>query len=85
MEAESEEKRLEAKREEKRSGRKAKRNGKKNTVKRKLNDFCLLLDPAEGYARAKETLKNNLGRKNVTAHAYIEKMQKGSLIKVDDS
>ena len=63
MEAESEEKRLEAKRKEKRLGRKAKRNGEKSTVKGKLNDFCLLLDPAEGYARAKETLKITLVEK----------------------
>ena len=50
-----------------------------------LIEFCLLLDPVVGYQKAKETLKENYGRKNVIARAYVKRLADGPKIKLDDS
>ena len=49
-----------------------------------LIEFCILLDPAVGYQKAKETLKENYGRKNVIARAYMNRLADGPKIKLDD-
>ena len=50
-----------------------------------LIEFCLLLDPAVGYEKAKETLKENYGRKNVIARAYVKRLADRPKSKLDDS
>jgi len=51
---------------------------------RKLIEYCAMLEPELGYKRAKEVPRDNVGRPNVTARAYIDKLSTGSLIKADD-
>ena len=50
-----------------------------------LIEFCLILDPAVGYQKGKQTLKENYGRKNVIARAYVKRLADGLKIKLDDS
>ena len=51
---------------------------------KKLIEFCLLLDPDEGYRKAKDILKENFGRKNVIARAHMERLHSEVNIKNDD-
>ena len=51
---------------------------------KRLIEFCLLLNPEEGYQKAKDILKQNFGRKNVIARAHIEKLHSESFIKEGD-
>ena len=51
---------------------------------KKLIEFCLLLDPDEGYRKAKNILKENFGRKNVIARAHVERLHSEVNIKNDD-
>ena len=51
---------------------------------KKLIEFCLLLDPDEGYRKAKDVLKENFGRKNVIARAHMERLHSEVNIKNDD-
>ena len=51
---------------------------------KKLMEFCLLLDPDEGYCKAKDILKENFGRKNVIARAHMERLHSEVNIKNDD-
>ena len=50
-----------------------------------LIDFCLLLEPSEKFAKAKQFLRENFGRKNIVARAYPERLLEGPNIKFDDS
>ena len=51
---------------------------------RKLIEYCAMLEPELGYKRAKEVLRDNFGRPNEIARAYIDKLSTGPLIKADD-
>jgi len=44
-----------------------------------------MLEPDLGYKRTKEVLRDNFGRPNVIARAYIDKLSAGPLIKADDA
>jgi len=44
----------------------------------------LLLDPEEGYQKAKDILHDNFGRRNGIARAHMEKLRNDSHIKADD-
>ena len=50
-----------------------------------LIEYCLLLNPAEGFAKAKQVLHENFGKKNTIATAYIKTLLDGPDIKYDDS
>ena len=50
-----------------------------------LIEYCLLLNPAEGLAKAKQVLYENFGKKNTIARAYIKTLLDGPDIKYDDS
>ena len=50
-----------------------------------LIEFCLLLHPAVGYQKAEKTLRENCGRKNVIARAYVKRLADGPKIRLDDS
>ena len=47
-------------------------------------DYCLLLEPHEGYNHAKTLLKDNFGRRNQIARAFIDKLDSEPIIKRDD-
>ena len=47
---------------------------------KKLIEFCLMLDPQRGYLHAKSNLKNNFGRKNQIARAFIDKLHSDTKI-----
>ena len=47
---------------------------------RKLIEFCLMLDPQRGYWHAKSILKENYGRKNQIARAFIDKLHRDTII-----
>ena len=51
---------------------------------KQLIEYCLLLDPDNGYPRALKLLKDNYGRPNVIARSYCDKLTKGPYIKIDD-
>ena len=51
---------------------------------KRLIEFCLLLDPEEGYLKAKDIFKENFGRRNVIARAYMDKLRSDVNIKADD-
>ena len=51
---------------------------------KKVIHYCLLLKPHEGYNYAKTLLKDNFGRRNQTARAFIDKLHSDSIIKRDD-
>jgi len=44
----------------------------------------LLLDPEEGYQKAKYILQDNFERRNVIARAHMEKLRNDSHIKADN-
>ena len=50
-----------------------------------LIQHCVLLDPEIGYAKAKQLLYENFGRKPLIARAYIKNLVEGHFIKYDDS
>ena len=50
-----------------------------------LIEYCLLLNPAEGFAKTKPVLYENFGKKNTIARAYIKTLLDGPDIKYDDS
>ena len=52
---------------------------------KELIEHCALLEPSEGYEKAKEILYENYGRRCIIARAYIKKLVKGSVIRSDDS
>ena len=52
---------------------------------KELIEHCALLEPSEGYEKAKEILYENYGRRSVIARAYIKKLVKGPVIRSDDS
>ena len=52
---------------------------------KELIEHCALLEPGEGYEKAKEILYENYGRRSVIARAYIKKLVKGPVIRSDDS
>jgi len=43
-----------------------------------------MLESEFGYKRAKEMLRDNFGRPNIIARAYIDKLSTGPLIKADE-
>ena len=43
-----------------------------------------MLDPEEGYLKAKDILEENFGRSNVIARAYMDKLRSDVNIKADD-
>ena len=47
---------------------------------KKLIEFCLMLDPQRGYLHAKLILKDNFGRKNQIARAFIGKLHSDTKI-----
>ena len=51
---------------------------------KKVIEFWLLLDPDEGYRKAKDILKKNFGRKNVIARARMKRLHSEVNIKNDD-
>ena len=51
---------------------------------KQLIDYCCLLNPEEGYAKALKLLKDNYVKTNLIACAYCEKLTKGPLIKSDN-
>ena len=50
-----------------------------------LIEFCLMLEPDRGYAKAKEVLHDTYGRKNVIARTYVKRLLEGPNIRHDDS
>ena len=52
---------------------------------KELIEHCALLEPGEGYEKAKEILYENYDRRSVIARAYIKKLVKGPVIRSDDS
>ena len=52
---------------------------------KRLIEFCLLLEPEDGYRRALQLLKDNNGRPNVIVRSYCNKIIKGPHIKPEDS
>ena len=50
-----------------------------------LIDFCLLLRPTQGLAKAKQIIYENYGKKNMIARSYINALSDGPLIKPNDS
>ena len=52
---------------------------------KELIEHCALLEPGEGYEKAKEILYENYGRRSAIASAYIKKLVKGPVIRSDDS
>ena len=52
---------------------------------KELIEHCALLEPSEGYEKAKEILYENYGRRSVIARAYIKKLVKGPVIRSDGS
>ena len=51
---------------------------------KKVIDYCLLLEPHEGYIHAKILLKDNFGRRNQIATVFMDKLHSDSIIKRDD-
>ena len=51
---------------------------------KKVIDYCLLLEPHEGYSHAKTLLKDNFGRRNQIARVFMDKLHSDSIIKRDD-
>ena len=51
---------------------------------KKVIDYCLLLEPHEGYRHAKTLLKDNFGRRNQIARVFMDKLHSDSIIKRDD-
>ena len=51
---------------------------------KKLIDYCLLLEPYEGYNHARALLRDTYGRRNQIARAFIDKLHSGTIIKRDD-
>ena len=47
---------------------------------KKLIEFCLMLDPQKGYLHAKSILKDNFGRRNQIARAFIDKLDSDTKI-----
>ena len=47
---------------------------------KKLIEFCLILDPQKDYLHAKSILKDNFGRKNQIARAFIDKLHSDTKI-----
>ena len=45
---------------------------------------CILLDPAAGYARARQILQKTYGKPHVIARAYVGKLVNGPQIKIGD-
>ena len=50
-----------------------------------LIDYCLLLEPTQGLAKAKQILYKNYGKKNMIARLFINALLDGPPIKPDDS
>ena len=50
-----------------------------------LFEYCLMLEPNRGYAKAKEFLHEAYGRKNIIARAYAKRMLEGPNIRHDNS
>ena len=48
-------------------------------------EYCLLLEPSHGFAKAKQILYETYGKRNVIARSYITNLLDGSPIKNDDS
>ena len=49
-----------------------------------LIDYCLLLKPTQGLAKAKQILYENYGKKNMITRSYINALLDGPSIKPDD-
>jgi len=47
-------------------------------------EHCMMMDPKEGYAKAKEILSKNFGRTHLVAKAFLDKVVKGPPIKIND-
>ena len=50
-----------------------------------LIDYCLLLEPTQGLAKAKQILYENYGKKNMIARFYIYALLDSPPLKPDDS
>ena len=48
-------------------------------------EYCLLLEPSHGFAKAKQILYETYGKRNVIARSYITNLLDGPPIKNDDS
>ena len=48
-------------------------------------EYCLLLEPSHGFAKAKQILYETYGTRNVIARLYITNLLDGPPIKNDDS
>ena len=46
---------------------------------KKLIEFCLKLDPQRSYLHAKSILKDNFGKKNQIARAFIDKLHSNKI------
>ena len=47
-------------------------------------EHCVIMDPEEGYVKAKEILLKNFGRTHIVAKAFLDKIIKGPPIKIND-
>ncbi|KAK3743495.1 hypothetical protein QZH41_002288 [Actinostola sp. cb2023] len=51
---------------------------------KEATEHCVIMDPEEGYVKAKEILLKNFGRTHIVAKAFLDKIIKGPPIKIND-
>ena len=52
---------------------------------KQLIEFCLLLEPRDGYLRALKLLQDNYGRPNVIVHSCCDQIAYGPPLETGDS
>ncbi len=52
---------------------------------RQAIEHCVIMEPEEGYKRAKDILRKNFGRNHIVTQAFLDKVIGGPPIKVNES